>query len=316
MGELTLAKRTTILAAILLAIAIGSANAARYPRAARGLVGAWDITVHGAHEEIPSWLQIEASGSTLVGRFVGRFGSARPLSKVDYADGTMSFTMPPQYEGRELVFEGKLDGDKLSGTVTGYEYGSRPWTAVRAPELKRDHPPKWGKPRDLLNGKNLDGWHPVGFKSNWIVKDGILVNEHSGANLVSNEKFGDFNLNAEFRYPKGSNSGVYLHGRDEVQIVDEGGSQLEPTSIAGIYGFFAPCVDVVRGPDKWQTFDVTLIGRVVTVVFNGERVIDRQTIPGITGGALDSDEGTPGPFMIQGDHGPVEFRKFVVTPAR
>ena len=57
------------------------------------------------------------------------------------------------------------------------------------------------------------------------------------------------------------------------------------------------------------------MGRVLTVVLNGERVIDRQVIPGITGGALDSDEGAPGPILLQGDHGPVEFRKITLTPA-
>ena len=63
-----------------------------------------------------------------------------------------------------------------------------------------------------------------------------------------------------------------------------------------------------------QTLEVELAGRVVTVVLNGERVIDRQTIPGITGGALDSDEGVPGPVMLQGDHGPIEFRRVMVVP--
>jgi hypothetical protein len=53
---------------------------------------------------------------------------------------------------------------------------------------------------------------------------------------------------------------------------------------------------------------------VVTVVLNGERIIDRQTIPGVTGGALDSDEGSPGPILLQGDHGRVDFRKVILTP--
>ena len=67
---------------------------------------------------------------------------------------------------------------------------------------------------------------------------------------------------------------------------------------------------------EWQTFDITLIGRRVTVVLNGRTIIADRVIPGITGGALDSNEGEPGPILLQGDHGPVEFRRIVITPAR
>jgi hypothetical protein len=69
------------------------------------------------------------------------------------------------------------------------------------------------------------------------------------------------------------------------------------------------------GPDKWQSFDITLIGRMVTVVANGKTIISNQEIPGITGGALDSKEGEPGPIYLQGDHGPVAYRNIVLTPA-
>ena len=83
-----------------------------------------------------------------------------------------------------------------------------------------------------------------------------------------------------------------------------------------VYGFLTPSVNAAKQAGEWQTLDVTLVGRVVTVLLNGERVIDRQAIPGITGGALDSDEAAPGPILVQGDHGAVEFRKLTLTPAR
>ena len=128
--------------------------------------------------------------------------------------------------------------------------------------------------------------------------------------------FGDFKLRVEFRYPKGSNSGIYLRGRHEVQIEDGTEGPLPgPLAIGGVYGFLAPNEHAARGPGAWQTYDITLVGRRVTVVLNGRAVIANQVIPGITGGALDSDEGAPGPLMIQGDHGAVEFRRIVVTPA-
>ena len=134
--------------------------------------------------------------------------------------------------------------------------------------------------------------------------------------MVTKQKFTDFKLHAEFRYPKGSNSGVYLRGRYEVQVEDNYGKDPESHLIGGVYGFLTPSSNPAKKPGEWQTYDITLVGRTVTVLLNGERVIDRQVIPGITGGALDSDEGLPGPIMLQGDHGPVEFRKLTLTPAK
>src|SRR5438309_5207292 len=89
------------------------------------------------------------------------------------------------------------------------------------------------------------------------------------------------------RYPKGSNSGIYLRGRYEVQIEDNYGDEPDSHKIGGIYGFLTPSVNAAKRPGEWQTLDIMLVGRVLTIVFNGERIIDRQTIPGITGGALD-----------------------------
>ena len=170
---------------------------------------------------------------------------------------------------------------------------------------------------ELFNGKDLTGWKPrsAQTKNGWTVRDGLLVNATPGNDLVTEQKFTDFQVHAEFRYPKGSNSGIYLRGRYEVQIEDNYGDEPDSHKIGGIYGFLTPCLNAAKKPGEWQTMDITLVGRVVTVVFNGERVIDRQTIPGITGGALDSDEGAPGPLFLQGDHGPIEFRKLTLTPS-
>ena len=131
---------------------------------------------------------------------------------------------------------------------------------------------------------------------------------------MTERKFTDFKLQAQFRYPRGSNSGIYLRGRYEVQIEDNHGEEPDSHKIGGIYGFLTPCTNAGKEPGEWQTVEVTLVGRTVTVVLNGERVIDRQAIPGITGGALECNEGEPGPIMLQGDHGSVEFRKLTLTP--
>jgi hypothetical protein len=108
---------------------------------------------------------------------------------------------------------------------------------------------------------------------------------------------------------------VYLRGRYEVQIQDDAGKALDPLRMGGVYGFIAPSVAAARPAGEWQTLDVELVGRTVTVVLNGLTIIDGQEIPGITGGALDSDEAAPGPIMLQGDHGPIEFRSLTIARA-
>jgi hypothetical protein len=284
------------------------------------IIGRWDLTVRGEEGEYPSWLEVRRSGrTTLVGFFVGRFGSVRPISRVEFDKGTVRFAVPPQWEHRQddLRFEGRLEGDALRGETTDEKGRTLTWTGRRAPALHRDHPPRWGRPVELFNGKDLSGWKPrdAHAKNGWTVRDGLLFNAEPGNDLMTERKFEDFRLQAEFRYPKGSNSGVYLRGRYEVQIEDNYGQEPDALGIGGVYGFLTPSVNAARKPGEWQTLDVTLVGRVVTVVLNGERVIDRQTIPGITGGALDGDEGSPGPIFIQGDHGPIEFRQLTLTPA-
>jgi Domain of Unknown Function (DUF1080) len=284
------------------------------------LIGRWDLTLRGAQGDYPSWLEVRRSGrSTLVGSFVSQFGSARPISRVEFDKGNVRFSIPPQWEDRkdDQSFEGTLDGDTLKGHTTDEKGRRVEWTARRAPSLKREHSPKWGESMELFDGKNLSGWKPrhAETKSGWQVKDGLLVNAKPGNDLLTEKTFTDFKLHAEFRYPKGSNSGIYLRGRYEVQIEDNFGQEPTYERIAGVYGFLTPSRNAAKPAGEWQTLDVTLVGRTVTVLFNGERVIDRQAIPGITGGALNSDEGAPGPIMLQGDHGPIDFRKVTLTPA-
>jgi hypothetical protein len=251
---------------------------------------------------------------------VGRWGNARPLPKVEVSDGQLTFVSPKEEEDSkaDLVFQGKLTGETLTGTVNGPDGKTWQWVGVRAPALEKTGTPKWGKPIQLLNGKDLTGWKmsaagpPV-----WTVQDGTIVSPGHGPELVSDSKFQDFKLHIEFNCGKDSNSGVYIRGRYEVQIETE--SEAEPPShhTGGVYGFLAPSPELPRTPDVWQTFDITLIGRRVTVIQNGRTVIDNQEIPGITGGAVDSHEALPGPIYLQGsEKGHVAFRNIVITPAK
>jgi hypothetical protein len=295
------------------------------------LIGSWDLTItmdedqlenlgmfrHGlmASDGFPGWLKVKLSGfSTLVGYYVGYEGSARPIAEVHYdaKKDIYHFTIPPQWmDIEDIYFEFTLKDDKLSG-FKELDGNKLKFTGVRAPSLKREAPPVWGNPINLLTD-NMDRWI-IPDNNKFKMVDGVLVNPEKGGNLKTNQKFDDFKLSVEFRYPAGSNSGIYLRGRYELQIEDSKG-RADDVSIGGIYGFIAPTVNAAKGPGEWQTFEITLVGRHVTVVHNGIEVVSNRPIPGITGGSLDSNEGEPGPIIIQGDHGPVEFRKFVVTPS-
>ncbi|WP_228713512.1 3-keto-disaccharide hydrolase [Arundinibacter roseus] len=281
------------------------------------LEGRWDITVDMNGKPAPSWLEVRHSGNrTLVGQFVSVSGSARPISEVHVKDNTFHFAIPPQWESGtgDFSVKGTFQGDKISGSLTTPDGKTYSWTGVRAPSLRRTSPPVWGKPIKLTQGNSLTGWHAEGTNQ-WVIKDGVLKSEKSGANLITDQKFNDFKLHVEFRIPKGSNSGVYLRGRYEVQVTDGKGMEPSPGELGGVYGFISPSEMMAKEPGEWQSFDVTLIGRMITLAVNGKTVITNQEIPGITGGALDSNEGEPGPLYIQGDHGPVEYRNIVITPA-
>ena len=280
------------------------------------LEGKWNLAISQDGKELPSWLEIKHSGTnTLIGRFTYAFGSARPIAEVKKYGEIFHFEIPPQWEpgASNMEFEGKLVGEGLEGTMIYTDGKTYDWTAKKSPELPYYDNPKMGKTVPLFNGKNLEGWN-IKPENQWEVVNGILTSPKSGVNLISEEKFKDFKLHAEFRYPEGSNSGLYLRGRYEVQIADNKGLEASSIYFGGIYGLLSPNENVAMNAGAWQTFDITLIGRRVTIVANGITIISNQNIDGMTGGALDNHEAEPGPIMIQGDHGLVEFRKIDITP--
>lgn len=290
------------------------------PKESEALLGRWDLTVLKEGKETPAWLEIKLSGfNTLVGYFVSDAGSARPIAHIKLHEGTFSFEIPTQWEdGTGMIsVEGQLAGEDIKGKVTSNKGNIFEFIGVKAPHLVRDGQGTLGEPIVLFNGKDLAGWTALGGENHWSVKDGILTNEKAGANLVSDESFEDFKLEAEFRYTEGGNSGIYLRGRYEVQIED---SPLDrhPGSLyfGGVYGFLTPSEIATLGPNLWNSYTITLRGRMVTIVANGKIIINNQEIPGITGGALNSKEGEPGPIYLQGDHTGVEFRKLIITPIK
>jgi hypothetical protein len=283
-------------------------------------LGRWDLTLQAPDREYPSWLELTVENGQLKAQMVGRWGNARALPKVEITNGHLKFVSPKEEEGRndDMIFEAALTGDGLSGTTTGPDGKVWPWTGERAPSLKRTGTPKWGKPVTLFNGKDLSGWTMTKSTAStvWHVESNTLISPGEGPELINNSKFEDFQLHVEFNCGPNSNSGIYLRGRYEVQIETESASEPPSHHTGGVYGFLAPTPELPRKPGEWQTFDITLIGRTITVVQNGQTIISNQEIPGITGGALDSHEALPGPIYLQGtEKGHVAFRNIVLTPA-
>jgi hypothetical protein len=309
-----------VAAAVAVAVCWGASLLEAQAASAQAFNGRWDLTLKAPDGEHPSWIEITEKSGEPAALFTGRWGNARPLPKIEIDGDTVTFVSPKDEESSkgDLVFQGTLTGETLSGTITGFEGAAWTWTGVRAPSLTRTRVPGWGEPVKLFDGVDLTGWHEsAASDKHWTVKDGNMVSPGNGPEIISDRKFEDFKVHVEFNCGQVANSGVYLRGRYEVQIETE--SEAEPPShhTGGVYGFLDPTPEQPRSPDKWQTFDITLIGRRVTVVQNGVTVIDNKEIPGLTGGALDSHEGLPGPIYLQGsEKGHVLFRNVTVTPAK
>jgi hypothetical protein len=288
--------------------------------------GRWDIRVLNEPRSRVWWLGIEGAGTPQIrGTFVGApGGDVNVIPEIRIENGELVWKFKDKKYGAhstEGMYRARIDGrGKLVGnlTVTGYDAGNRQFEGVRAPEINDIDDASWAKgpPVDLFNGLNLSGFHPMvtGKDLGWIVKDGLLSNVPGANNLVSDAKFWNFELHAEFRLGKESNSGIGLRGRYEVQILEDFGQPADIHGMGALYGRIKPSKNAGKPAGEWQTFDVRLVGRSVTVKVNGEQVITRAAIEGLTAMAHDADEAAPGPISIQGDHGAVEIRNLTVTP--
>ncbi len=282
------------------------------------ILGRWDVTVTTGSVTFPSWFEFEMEGDELKGRLVGRIGSARPITKLSFDGENLDIALPPQFEEQDtdVVYKGKLERRRIVGEMLDEKGNPLKFTAVRAPKLDYREVVKWGEPVSLLRD-DLSNWklRVAEGPDGWKYKDGILSNTPPSVDLISKETFKDFKLHIEYRLPPRSNSGIYLRGRYEIQVNDPGDRPPSKRLNSAIYGFIAPSEMAANPPGEWNVYDVTLIGRWVTVVLNGKTIIDHKEIPGITGGAVDSHEAKPGPLMLQGDHRDVGYRNIVITPA-
>ena len=289
----------------------------------KAFLGRWNLTGTGANADRVYWLEVQENGGKLTARFLNRSGSPLPIPEVKVEGDELSFTLPPPPNApstaKPTELRAKVQGGKLTGSVTN---------ATGTVSIVGVRPPKWGpadanakhtfgKPIDLFDGKAIDTTFTLqrpDQPSGWTVADGAMTNEPHANNLISKQKFKDFKIHAEYKLEKDSNSGIFLRGRYELQVVDDFGKPVESHGHMSIYSWVAPLVNASKAPGEWQTMEATIVGNKVSVTLNGQKVQDNATIQAITGGALDNDELAPGPIMLQGDHGKVWYRKVTVTP--
>jgi hypothetical protein len=326
-----------------LVVALGGAGRlAAAPNEA--FVGRWALTIpNGA----AGWLEIKKEKGYYDGAILWGGGSVLPVSSVVINDDTLIVTRTNNVERKNAAgkvvrtqqfteaITAKLgEGDTLKLTrlapkTNGTGYDSAEFSGKRIPALPA-RPDlakvKFGEPIALFNGKDLSGWKvkETTMDSAWSAEGGVLSNRppkrapgtpaKRTANLRTEREFEDFNVKLEVNVPAGSNSGVYLRGIYEIQVVDSFGKALDSHNMGALYSRVTPSVAAEKKAGEWQTMDITLVDRHVTVVLNGKTIIDNQAAQGCTGGAMWSDEFKPGPLYLQGDHGEVAYRNIVLRP--
>jgi hypothetical protein len=280
--------------------------AASLMNAATPFEGRWDLTITTDKENYPGWFELDGAGKARVQPRTGSVVDANS-AKVDGNHLQVVF-------GRSnITWDLTADHGKLTGTQKNGEAVAQV-EGVRAPVLDRKAPTGWSSAEPLFDGKDIAGWEPTDpANTHWVAQDGILVNLEHGANLRTTRKFQDFKLHIELNCPQDGNSGIYLRGRYEVQVAYEKAPD-KFHSMAAIYGFLAPSMEMPRKPGQWEALDITLVGRRILLVRDGTTLLDNLEIPGITGGALDSHETEPGVFYIQGDHtGGMKYRNITIS---
>ena len=287
----------------------------------QGFNGRWDITTTGQPRPRAMWLELTGVGSpTPAGKFVSAYnGDMNTVDRIAVENGELRFSFNlPARNGKSTpspVYRARLINAKLEGAIdpSGVKF-----TGVRAPVIadKDDGSWKESQPIELFNGKDLSGWKALNPETpmKWSVVDSVLRNAPPTTDLISQQKFWNFKLHVDFRIVEHSNSGIGLRGRYEIQILEDFGKPPNTHGAAALYSRVPPSVNASKPVGEWQTYDIRLVGRTLTVIHNGAKVLDKVEIEGLTAIANNADESDPGPFIVQGDHSYVEIRKFTVTP--
>jgi hypothetical protein len=306
--------------------------------------GQWTMDIQGG---TVGWIEVRQEEGYLDADLLLKWGSVEPVANIfltaDHGlivTRTNEVAVKTDAAGNVLRshritswLEIQRDGEKISGFFleprkngTGVDSTSFNGTKLPpvppAPDLKSV---KYGKPIELFNGKDLTGWRLIDekLKNGFTAENGVIQNNPvqvegqphvAYGNLRTDQEFSDFNLKLEVNVPEKSNSGIYLRGMYEIQVVDSYGQPLDPHNMGALYSRITPSISAEKPAGTWQTMDITLCDRHVTVILNGKTIIDNQPVYGPTGGAIISDVFAKGPIYLQGDHGKVMYRNIVLTP--
>jgi len=283
-------------------------------------VGRWNLAMTAPDgSTFPSWVELTFDTKTgaLGGRFTGRVGRTRPLERAEWTKKQeLVFAVADPLTTTSRTYRAKIRFGMLEGTAEATGEPTYAMLGARPPKFSPRRRVAWGKPVALIS-RGLIGWRlrDAQHGTCWKENAGVLESKPTCANIVSDGRYQDFKLHVELKLNQGGATGVFLRGRYEVQIVDDAGKPPTDEGSGAVYGLIAPGKNAAKKAGEWQTLDVTLVGRRVTVVLNGQLVIEDQEIDGPTGGALDSDEQIPGSVMLEAERGALAFRNLVVTPA-
>jgi hypothetical protein len=326
--------------ALLIFCALAGLAAASHgaERSSNPFAGHWALTIPGGGA---GWLGVVEKDGKLEASILWGGGSVVPVTQARLDGDTLVLIRESRSPARGTeprvttteTITARTEGDHLKLTTVKSrpnqpEFDRAEFTGKRtpppvAPDLARV---TFGKPVVLFNGRDLEGWTLTNPRAvnGWSVQDGVLQNNpvqeegrprKSYGNLRTEQEFEDFNLTFEVNVPERGNSGVYLRGIYEVQVSDSAGRPLNSHNMGAIYSRITPTVAAEKPAGEWQTMDITLVDRHVTVILNGQKIIDNQAVLGCTGGALWSDPFRPGPIYLQGDHTGVSYRNMVLRPA-
>ena len=276
------------------------------------VAGTWRIWPAEDPDAPPSIVRLSQDGGAITGTATDADGNVYTLVDAALDGYVLNVKVAPPGGGRPgAAARIEVRGDVMAGTVTFLRAGGAQTGPIAGARER-----VWGEPVTLIAPDSLEGWGPRDPKGkfNWKVAGGVLENLPPTVDIVSRHRFRDFRMQLQYKVAQGANSGIYLRGRYELQIL--GNRNVHPQGNMAVYSRLPPARNPMRDFDQWQSIDVTFIGRWVTVVLNGEVVHDNQYLPGVTGGAIDPWEDEPGPIMLQGDHGKILFRNIVITPAK
>jgi len=281
--------------------------------------GRWDLQLLNDNPDKAWWLEVTGAGTPdIKGKFIGfPGGDLNDIADLKIDNHELRFSFENK-DGRRDYRATYLSGNgHLQGEMTG-PGGPIPFAGFRAPEIRDHDDGTWlrAEPIPLFNGKDLAGWTGLGHAQDlgWTVENGVLKSTGHARNLITAGKYWNYLLHVEFNVAANSNSGIGLRGRYEVQILDDFDKPAQTHGNGALYSRIKPAVNASKPAGEWQTVEIRLVGRDVSVTLNGKPIITRQKIEGLTAIAFDPFEGQPGSIELQGDPGPVEFRNIVLTP--